>query len=381
MKLLTATVLIFSFVPSISYSAACMPGTADADGDGLGFEDGRVCTVVKTCVRSDSDPDGDGWGWENEQSCIVTADTASAETLQCVDSDGDGWGWDGQRTCLIETTLSNSTRCVDTIPLNDGWGWDGQRSCRIDSTPGDLSQSVGLHEITDLVVITGQSNALGSNTIVQAGLDDPMQTVFAWTEDGWAVADLHQVWDLGWHPRTTPDGKHPHNNFGLHFGKTVAQNSDRVVAFMLLSAPGRTIAHWDKEQPFFRKIRFQVESALEQLPHLNSVNAILWHQGENDWYGGAAYQQKLTTLIANFRNEHWFSHEGMFICGETFHAPVNADLNRLNKDGDYRTACVSSSGLGVQSDLVHFDAKGLRELGRRYAVKYLDIVNGDIATE
>jgi len=106
----------------------------------------------------------------------------------------------------------------------------------------------------------------------------------------------------------------------------------------------------------------------------------LWHQGENDWYGGPEYRSRLNKLVNNFRDEPWYNQDALFIAGETFSAPVNADLGLLNTDGDTRTACISSTGLTVQSDQVHFDAEGLRELGRRYAHRYLEIMSGYTAS-
>jgi len=357
----------------ISYSAnaaVCSSPLADTNGDGYGIENGQSCVVVSSCKYTDSDSDGDGWGWENNRSCIMTTSGHAVPDGECIDSDGDGWGWDGSKSCLMDT----STKCIDSEPLGDGWGWNGVTSCEL---PATLTESPDIKDITDVVLVTGQSNTLGCNTAVEPGLDDPDNRVFAWSEDGWVVADLHQVWDLGWHPRTTPDGKNPHNNFALHFGKTVVANSDRVIAFILVSAPGKPIEHWDKDRPFFSKVRSQVETALAELPHINTISAILWHQGENNWQGGDYYQSKLSELIHNLRIEPWHSHNGLFICGETFKAPVNRNLNQLNSDGDIKTACVSAIGLGVQADEVHFNAYGLRTLGERYANKYLSLLSGD----
>jgi len=405
------------------YAGVCASNSSDPDGDGFGFENNQVCIVVKSCTDRTSDADGDGWGWENNQSCVATTTTQDpttrapdSATNQCVDEDGDGWGWDGVKSCRTDvaantitatvagvcvdtgslgdgwgwdgikscrttqsSTISStiSARCIDSMPVGDGWGWDGTRSCRITPTG---STSGSLSHITDVVLITGQSNTLGANTSVTPGIDDSSESVYAWTDSGWQVADLHQVWDLGWHPRTTPDGKNPHNNFALHFGKHVTANSDRVVAFILVSAPGKPISTWDIDKPLFNKIRAQVNTALSALPHIDKLSGILWHQGENDWYGGKYYQTKFLELINNFRQEPWLDWHAPFISGETSNAPVNKNLNSLNRDGDIRTACVSSAELGLQSDSVHFDAAGLRELGKRYAAKYLDIMAGDTSS-
>jgi len=356
-----------------AYAVVCASALSDTDGDGYGYENGQSCYVVSSCQYADSDLDGDGWGWENNRSCIVTTPNLTVTKTKCIDSDGDGWGWDGTDTCLV----APPSTCIDTQPVGDGWGWNGITSCKV---PTIFPGTPTIDDITDVVLVTGQSNTLGCNTSVEPGLDDPDNRVFAWSANGWVVADLHQVWDLGWHPRTTPDGKNAHNNFALHFGKTVVANSNRVVAFILVSAPGMPIEHWDKDRPFFSKIRSQVEAALAQIPHINTVSAVLWHQGENNWNGGSYYQNKLTELIDNFRIEPWHSRNGLFICGETFKAPVNNNLNYLNSDGDMKTACVSAAGLGVLQDEVHFNAPGLRELGRRYGNKYLSVMAGDISS-
>lgn len=349
------------------FAGVCVSDQSDTDGDGYGWEDGKSCTVIKECQSHGSDIDGDGWGWEQGRSCVVISSSVpvSSSSALCVDTDGDGWGFDGRSSCQVDRP------CIDTPPAGDGWGWDGYRPCEI-STPRHFNPHS--LRITDVVLITGQSNALGSNTSVNRELDSPSTNVFAWTSNGWQVADLRQIWDLGWHPRTTPDGKHPHNNFGLHFGKQIGFDSDKVVGFILVSAPGKSISSWDADKPLFSKIKSQVDSSLANLPHINTVSAILWHQGENDWFGGPEYQTRLTDLIGNFRQQPWLDQSALFIAGETAMAPVNADLEQLNADGDYRTACISSAGLTVQDDHVHFDAQGLRELGHRYAHKYLELM-------
>lgn len=137
-------------------------------------------------------------------------------------------------------------------------------------------------------------------------------------------------------------------------------------------------------------------SALADIPHKYSVDAVLWHQGENDWlYEGTAdanptgftsedsyeyrnyYQIKLNALINNFRNEPWGSSQAAFICGETRRAEgVNRRLNALNNDSDPYTACVKGTDLPQRADDPygsHFSAEGLRTLGQRYADTYFEL--------
>ena len=284
--------------------------------------------------------------------------------------------------------LNTGPTIAEAIELSDG-GADGGAGSQNQNTEFDNAQAgSSLAEvrdnngalvtsnpaaITEIVLVTGQSNALGLETAFDAVLDYPHPRSYAFTEDGWNIADLHQVWDLGWHPRNHPETD-PTNNFGFHFArKVVERRPDRVVGFVLVTAPGEGIAHWDYESEFYLKIRNRVVDALNQLPSKASIDGVLWHQGETDWADTDLYSEKLDALISNLRSESWFDEERPFICGETVKSPVNNRLMALNNDGDQWTGCVESDGLQTLPDGFHFSAAGLRTLGARYATKYLQL--------
>ena len=238
---------------------------------------------------------------------------------------------------------------------------------------GEASGATGVSGITDLIVVTGQSNALGGDTTFDAARDTPNSRVYAFTSEGWQVADLRQIWDLNWHPRNDP-ATDPSNNFGFHFAKKVAERRpQKKVGFILVTAPGQGISHWDYESEFYLQIRNKVISAINELPDKATVDGILWHQGETDWHANDYYRDKLRDLIANFRTESWLAGGAPFICGETVEAPLNQLLSALNTDGDPTTGCVSSEDLSVILDNLHFSAEGLRILGTRYATKYIQM--------
>ncbi len=237
------------------------------------------------------------------------------------------------------------------------------------STPRTYSAS----DITDLILVTGQSNALGSQTAYDANIDVPHERAFAFTSEGWRQADLHQIWDRNWFPRTHP-GEDPSNNFAFHMARNIAlKDSNRVVGFILVSDPGQRIENWDLNGAFWKTIDARVIDAINQLPHKSTLDGVLWHQGESN-AGESDYHQKLYQVIENFRNQSWFTWDKPFICGETANYElINQQLMALNHDGDHWTGCVNSDHLTTQSDGYHFDAQGLRELGRRYADKYLSM--------
>jgi len=222
---------------------------------------------------------------------------------------------------------------------------------QVNGTP--VAPATGPASITDVLLVTGQSNALGSETAFDPVLDQPVDRFYAYTDLGWQPASLRQVWDLGSHPLMGL-GDDPHNNFGFHFGKSLLQQrDDRVVGIILLTAPGEGISHWDADNVFFNKIRSKVLLALNDLPGRSGVDGILWHQGETDWSVAGSndpdledapandyYSNKLWELINNFRTESWFADGRPFICGETARSPINDRLNALNRDNDSWTACV-----------------------------------------
>lgn len=379
------------------------------------------------CESLDSDSDGDGWGWENFKSCVIrngSSDKGAGTTTSpqqfpaCAsagsDPDGDGYGFENGRSCLApepSTGAANSglPECqTNSDPDGDGYGWEDGRSCVVpESSDGSAGKEAGgevsIAEITDVVVVTGQSNLLASHTKFDSVLDQPAAGVFAYTDQGWQIADLHQVWDIHAHPGNhslvNPDNQ-PYNNLAMHFGKTMVQEDpSRVVAFIIASAPGKGIAHWDKGSSFYNFVANKVETALKEIPHKYSVDGILWQQGENDWlYEGTSdagatgfaskesyeyinyYKIKLESLISNFRGESWGRGDSVFICGETRRAKgVNRRLMALNTDADQLTACVPATDLPKREDDPygsHFSAEGLRELGKRFANKYLEINGG-----
>ena len=388
------------------------PPTTDESDSGQADSD-EVQTVVsqprQICVTTSSDSDGDGYGWENNASCVVQADTTTGSNTpgsntpgntssqpaclsNATDPDGDGYGWENSRTCVVTaaTTVVNirtpvavntpSVRptCVmpGSDPDGDGYGWENNRSC-VGPVLSDISvlqgsPAVTEADITDLILVSGQSNALGYASAYDAQLDAPNQRVFAFTNNGWRVANLNQIWDLNWHPRNYPDTD-PSNNFALHFGKTLAyRQEDRVVGFILATAPGRKISHWSTDGEFYQTVQTKVLDAINQLPHKSAIDGILWHQGESDNQDVQSYTDAIYSLINQWRSEPWVDSDAPFICGETKFPAVNRRLNGLNNDNDPNTACIEAQSLATL-DGVHFDAEALRTMGSRYAEAYLQM--------
>jgi len=262
--------------------------------------------------------------------------------------------------------------------------------------PVRIDNSLQPGDITDLIILTGQSNATATETAYDALLDAGHERVFAFGDDlQWREADLQQNWDAhfpGNYSQGNPD-RDPYNNLVFQVGKAIANKSDRVVGIIMITAPGEGISHWDYDSEFYNRVRSRAISALNALPNKPSLDAMIWMQGETDWlYEGTAdpgatgfssttsdfyknyYPNKLSQLISNLRSEWWFGANGKFICGETKNASLNPHLMALNDDGDSKTACAQAADLPTRlSDPYHnhYSSEGLRTLGARIADIYL----------
>ena len=114
------------------------------------------------------------------------------------------------------------------------------------------------------------------------------------------------------------------------------------------------------------------------------LKGILWHQGEND-SGNAddarSYGERFTQMIEGLRADLGggsipviagelgeFLEESHWSCARI----VNQQLRGLERTLPLY-GCVSAEGLADNGDRVHFDSRSLRELGIRYANKFLAI--------
>ena len=271
-KIILGLLLLSAVMIPLSVTAArpdCTGSDSDPDGDGFGWENGRSCTVVTVtaatkpdCTRKDSDPDGDGFGWENGRSCRVKKASGSTKPT-CQDNsdpDGDGFGWENGSSCVVAASTKPICDSVGSDPDGDGFGWERGRSCTVPQRTTAVEEKIvikhpacsssrydpdgdgfgwensvtctrknigdGGRTITDLVLVTGQSNALGAETVLldpqsfDQNLDSPVRRVYVYSDTGWTIASLRQIWDLGWYPRSDIAGD-PANNFAFHFAKQV----------------------------------------------------------------------------------------------------------------------------------------------------------------
>ena len=119
----------------------------------------------------------------------------------------------------------------------------------------------------------------------------------------------------------------------------------------------------------------------------SNFGGILWHQGENNCgdFDPDDYKKKLITMMTELRAILGAEKKPLLIgelsenIGENYSwGKITPEVNRLfHKIADELPYCgvVSSKDLTMKADGIHFDSVALREFGRRYFEKYIEIAS------
>jgi hypothetical protein len=225
-----------------------------------------------------------------------------------------------------------------------------------------------------LFLLIGQSNMAGRGKVEPQDLVAHPRVWKLTKEDQWAPAVDPLHFDR---PNVVGVG------LGKTFGETVADaagNQDAHVGLIPCAVGGTSINKWNKGEKLYEEAVRRAKVAMKH----GEIAGILWHQGESDSptpEKRAGHAEKLERLIADLRAD-LNAPDVPFILGQLgeFHAakvPGTADMNAILTEFPKThptTACVESKGLTDSGDKTHFDAKSLRELGRRYADAYLTLL-------
>lgn len=317
-----------------------------------------VANAAPECQLADSDPDGDGWGWEDfgsgHTSCRVTANTPGQDPDP--DPTGDFEVVRQQNTnhhYLLKDSLRHylgrtSSSCVSSVrsrlgsQVNDrNWSYIGNypnasSSARITCNTFLSSLSSGPdipddgNVITDIIMIAGQSNATGQNSISSAGgYDGSNDNVMVWdpSDDNtgvWIKAELcSQTWYLSGYgngtqnypsrPGTTLCQNHPAFQIAREI---VADDPGRKVGFIVTGLPNTKLAPaWSNNGIGRQEINNVASAAILQAGRdgvaasNRYVKYIVWAQGEsdrNDSGNGNTYYNNFRNLVNHWEQQSWF---------------------------------------------------------------------------
>jgi len=165
----------------------------------------------------------------------------------------------------------------------------------------------------------------------------------------------------------------------LWFGKKIHETTGNPVLLVVQARGGTSIESWlpnaktrDSLPQFFEEAVRRTKQALRY----GELKGIIWHQGESDSEPDKAgsYTQKLESLVRSLREE-LNAEEVPFIAGEIQPEHRNADTFNpiIGRISEYIpiSACVSSEGLTVLKDNLHFTREAQKALGERYAAAML----------
>jgi len=366
----------------------------DFDGDGYGWDGFDTCTVSQAAsipaANNNSvangmeciDVDGDGYGWDGFNTCTVSQAVSAPVANnpvnnECIDVDGDGYGWDGFDTCTVAQAASNfvggNSQCIDVD--GDGYGWDGVDTCIVQAVAVTPVVSVATatpspDAITDIILMMGQSNALGENTQVDMSQDSADSRIIVWTQfNDWQVGNLcTQKWQKAWFPwRGGICSNHPAFQIAKHI---VELDGSRRVAVIPTGTAGMPIRWWDANGIADQQVNATVLAALASLGEIE-VDLVAWAQGESDHGNENAWKLKLDDLISRIRQRPWFdAGRSQFIAQETKWSSVNLKVRELGSDGDPLTDWVAAADQPTK-DGVHWSGAAIRVIGERFANKYV----------
>jgi len=159
--------------------------------------------------------------------------------------------------------------------------------------------------------------------------------------------------------------------FGIEMAKA---NKDVKIGLIPCAVGGTPIRRWQQNGDLYKAALKRAKIAQKD----GVIKGILWHQGESDSGKEATakiYEQQLHAMVTAWRKDLGndnipvvVGEMGRFFKRAKFKPVVDGALKALPGKVQH-TAWVSAKGLDHKGDVVHFNAAGYREFGKRYAAK------------
>lgn len=231
----------------------------------------------------------------------------------------------------------------------------------------------------DLFLLIGQSNMAGRAPILPSTSDPNDKIWMIDSNDNWVAAKNPIHFD-----KPTAVGVGP----GLSFAQTVLEASNqKEIGLIPCAVGGSGIDDW---QPGAKHSQTGIYAYDEMLARVKKakkngkIKAILWHQGEQDSTPekSEVYEEKLIQFFKRLRKDIGVKKTPIIIAtlGD-FYTRTNPNAHKINAIISSIPAklkkvyVISSSELTDKGDKVHFGTDAQKELGKRYAKKYLETQN------
>ena len=172
-------------------------------------------------------------------------------------------------------------------------------------------------------------------------------------------------------------------NLCASFADRYAKHFNKKIGLIPCADGGTAISQWQPGEVLFDHAVLMTKLAMRS----SNFGGILWHQGESDCkeLKISRYKERAIRMITEIRKE--LNAENLpFIFGE-----LSEDISQRWNLGDYpkqmnyifreiqkeipNCRLVSSKGLALKPDGLHFNSSSLREFGNRYFDAYLELVD------
>jgi hypothetical protein len=232
----------------------------------------------------------------------------------------------------------------------------------------------------NIFLLIGQSNMAGRGRLDEVPtLRDPQVSMFRYGR--WTVAE---------EPLHTDKPDIAGVGLGMSFAiELLAHNPGTSIGLVPCAVGGTPLSRWMPEADLYENAVSVTRLALPK----GTLSGILWHQGERDSRNpddansyGKRFQQMVVRMQMDLSAAHVpvvAGELGSFLQdrdeAQSF-TVVNQQLWELERSLPVY-GCVSSKGLSDNGDKLHFNAESLREFGRRYARRYIELTGKSSKSE
>lgn len=232
-----------------------------------------------------------------------------------------------------------------------------------------------------IVLIVGQSNThsgIGLNNEIDT-TEDGISQLGRFDEDDMQIVSASEPL----HHHTKDDNK---IGFGLTFAKLLKEFSDKPSRILIIpcgyGGTGFRDNHWNQGDYLYVDAVNRVTTVIKNNPG-SELTSILWHQGESD-VGSPYYEANLDDFIINIRND-LNAEKVPFIVGGMVPFWVDQNIERIQQQQIIMNVVNRHNYIGYADpelpfriekqdnfiDIIHYDAEGQRELGKRYFNEYI----------
>ena len=225
-------------------------------------------------------------------------------------------------------------------------------------------------------IMAGQSNMAGRG-IVEPEDTVPDKRILSINKDGQII--------IAKEPLHFYEPERTGLDCGLSFAKTLIKQIPGSISLLIIptAVGGSSIRQWLGDSVYRNvKLFSNFLSKVEIAKQNGVIKGILWHQGESDASEKdiPLHKQRLGLLFSKFRTAVGNNELPVLLgeLGSFSDNPANFDL--INKAiheyaaEDKNSSVVSTKDLKDKGDHLHFNSKGQRTMGKRFAKAYLKII-------